>query len=91
MPLDRTEAIAIEGLAFIAEDAARLGRFLALTGLAVADLRARASTPAVLGSVLEHLLGDESLLLVFAAEKGIAAGELLPAARALSAASPARS
>ena len=73
--LDReaAEAIALQGLTFLAEDAARMLRFLKLTGLALDEVRAQAGTPELSLAVLEHLAGDESLLLVFAASRGIAA------------------
>jgi hypothetical protein len=64
---DAAETIAAQGLAFLAEDPGRLAHFLALTGLEPDDLRVRAASPEVLAAVLEHLAGNESLLLVFAA------------------------
>src|SRR5437773_1706072 len=57
------EALALHALAFLAEDPERLGRFLALTGIGPADLKARAGEPEFLGGVLDHLLSDERLLL----------------------------
>ena len=51
---------------------ARLHRFLLATGLEPADLRARAGTPEHAVAVLEHLAGDELLLLVFAEARKIA-------------------
>jgi len=62
------EALALHALAFLAEDPERLGRFLALTGIGPADLKARAGEPEFLGGVLDHLLGDERLLLAFSKE-----------------------
>ena len=47
-------------------------RFLKLTGLEPSEVRARAGTPELSLAVLEHLAGDESLLLVFAASRAIA-------------------
>ena len=73
--LDReaAEAIAMQGLTFLAEDGARMLRFLKLTGLELDEVRGRAGTPELSLAVLEHLAGDESLLLVFAASRGVAA------------------
>jgi hypothetical protein len=62
------EALALHALAFLAEEAERLSRFLALTGIGPADLRARAGEPEFLGGVLDHLLGDERLLMAFSKE-----------------------
>lgn len=77
------ETIGLKALKFLAEDGPRLGRFLALTGLGPADLKRSASSPAVLQAVLEHLLSDESLLLVFAAEADVAPADVEPASRVL--------
>jgi hypothetical protein len=74
-PLDQeaAEAIALQGLTFLAEDEARMLRFLNFTGLELGEVRARAGTRELSLAVLEHLAGDESLLLVFAASRGVAA------------------
>ncbi len=63
------ESLAIDALGFLAEDTERLGRFLAITGLEPATLRAAAQEPHFLASVLEHLLADEALLLAFVANR----------------------
>jgi hypothetical protein len=79
MDVDQAEEIALSALSFLASDIQRLGRFLALTGIGPGELRAEARTPRVLAAVLEHLLQDEGLLLVFAAGNGIAPGLIEPA------------
>ncbi len=76
---ETAEAIAAQGLAFLAGEPRRLTRFLALTGLDPADVPARVNDPAFLAAVLEHLLEDESLLLVFAAGASVPP-EIVPAA-----------
>jgi len=83
MDSDSAETIAISALAFLAEDEQRLGRFLALTGLGPAELKAQAHTPRILAAVLDHLLQDESLLLVFAASNRIAPELITPAQKLL--------
>ncbi len=82
--LDRDAAVAIaaQAVAFLAADDDRLGRFLALTGLSPTELKAGLGQPAFLGAVLDHLLGDEALLLAFAESVEIAP-ELPAAARRL--------
>ena len=72
MVADQAEIIALQALAFLAEDAHRLGTFLALTGLGPDELRAQAREPHLLAAVLDHLLRNESQLLVFAADYRIA-------------------
>ncbi len=71
LDVDGAAAIALDALRFLAADAARLGRFLSLTGIGPAELRAHAGTAGLQSAVLDHLLADESLLLVFAAEAGV--------------------
>lgn len=61
------QKIAVEGLGFLAGDDERLERFLALSGLTPATLRAAAAAPGFLAAVLDHIAGDEMLLLRFAA------------------------
>lgn len=62
---DAAVEVAIAALSFIAEDAEVLGHFLTATGLGPETLREAASEPGFLTAVLEHLMGDESLLLAF--------------------------
>jgi Protein of unknown function (DUF3572) len=70
MDRNGAETIAIEGLSFLAEESERLGRFLALTGISPAQIRAVARDPAFLAGVLDHIAGDESLLLTCAERIG---------------------
>ncbi|KUO61246.1 MAG: hypothetical protein APF80_15545 [Alphaproteobacteria bacterium BRH_c36] len=70
--VDEAEQIALQALHFLAEDEPRLGRFLSLTGIGPAELRASAGEPHVLAAVLGHLLEDESLLLMFVSGSRIA-------------------
>jgi Protein of unknown function (DUF3572) len=76
---DRAEALALQGLTFLAGDSARLTRFLTLTGIDPAELKGWDENPGIQAAVLDHLLADESLLLVFAAEAGVAPEEIAPA------------
>ena len=71
--LDREYAteIGAAALVYLTEDRDRLVRFLELTGVSPDELRQQAQSPALLGALLEHLLGDESMLLVFAASAGL--------------------
>ena len=76
-------ALAISGLTFIASDAERLGRFLALTGIGPGSVRAAARQPDFLLGVLEHLAGNETLLLAFSSEHGFDPADLARARIAL--------
>jgi hypothetical protein len=80
---EEAEAIALQALAFLAEDDARLARFLALTGLRAEDLRQRVDTRELACAVLEHLAADESLLLAFGANRAIAPERIAKALVAL--------
>jgi hypothetical protein len=79
LTLQAAEDLAIQGLAFIAAEPARLSRFLALTGIAPEDIRGQAGSPQFLAAVLEHLAGDESLLLAFASNTSVAPETIAPA------------
>jgi hypothetical protein len=68
---EEAATLALAGLTFLAEDGPRLGRFLALTGIGPDQLKAVADAPETLLAVFDHLLSDESLLLVFTASKDI--------------------
>jgi hypothetical protein len=73
------ENVAVAALSFIAADPERLGRFLAATGIGPGDIRAAAREPLFLAGVLDHLSGDEKLLVAFAGEVGTEPGEILRA------------
>jgi len=64
------QTLAIEALGFLASDMERLEPFLSLTGIDIGNLRQVAAQPSFLVAVLDHLAGDESLLLAFAANGG---------------------
>ena len=80
---EAAEGLAIQALTFIAGDGERLGRFLAITGIGPAQIRAAAQEPGFLIGVLDYLAGDERLLAAFAAEAGIDPGDVGKALAAL--------
>jgi hypothetical protein len=71
LTLDDAETIALQALGFLADDASRVSRFLALTGSDPAQLRADAKNREFQAATLEYMLTDESLLLAFCQESGI--------------------
>ena len=81
--LEAASSIALTSLAFLAQDQDRLEQFMATTGIDVDTLRAEASEPHMMASVLEYLTQDESLLLVFTANSNTAPETLLPALHVL--------
>ena len=68
---EAAEMLAIQALAFIAEEPERLASFLGATGIDPAGIRGAAREPRFLAGVLEHMLGNETLLLAFADSAGI--------------------
>lgn len=66
------ETVAITLLGRLAASPDRLGRFMALTGIAPDDLRRSAGEPSFLAAVLDHVASDEALLIELAAESGLA-------------------
>jgi len=83
MHTDRAESIGVSALLFLASDPRRIERFLALTGVEPGQLRLESRSPHMLAAVLDHLLQDESLLLVFCTEDSIPPEDISPARRAL--------
>jgi hypothetical protein len=68
---ESAEMLAVQALAFIAEDDDRLGVFIASSGIAVSSIRDAARDRDFLAGVLEHMLADENLLIAFAEAGGI--------------------
>jgi hypothetical protein len=75
--------LAIQALAFIAEQPQSLSRFLDASGISVEQIRMASREPGFLAGVLDHMLGDENLLIAFARSAGIDAADVVQAARAL--------
>ena len=84
---DEAEVTALKALAFLAADPDRFSRFMDLSGLDLAAIRASAAEPAFLGGLLDHLLTDDSLLLIFAEEHGLRPGRIAELRRKLPGAS----
>jgi Protein of unknown function (DUF3572) len=80
---ETAEMLAIQALAFMAEDPERLGAFLGGSGLTVEGIRDAAREPSFLCGVLDHMLGNESLLMAFADSAGIDPAEVARARGAL--------
>lgn len=78
--------MAIAALQFIAAEPARIGAFFARSGLDPRELRGQMNDPVFLAGILDHLLGDEPLLLAFCTESGIDPEHVLPARDSMAAA-----
>ena len=66
------ENLAVQALAFLAQDPERLGVFLSLTGIGPGEIRKAAADPAFLAGVLDHVASDEPLLRAVAEHVGVA-------------------
>lgn len=60
------EVTALKALRFLAAEPERLQRFMDLSGMGIQAIRESASDGAFLGGLLDYLLADQTLLLLFA-------------------------
>lgn len=75
--------MALKALAFLASEPERLQRFMDLTGFSIETIRGSASDPGFLGGLLDHLLADQTLLLLFTESEQIAPERVAQARRQL--------
>jgi len=80
---ETAEIVAVEALAWLAEQPEALGRFLAVTGIGPAMLRSAASEPGFLRGVLDYFASDDALLIACANGAGIPAERIATARRVL--------
>lgn len=79
---DTAEILALQALTWLVGQEALVHEFLGSSGLSGADLARAATRPEMLAAVLDFLLEDDSRLLAFCAEAGVAPANPM-AARAL--------
>jgi hypothetical protein len=68
---EAAEALAVAALSFLASEPEHLGNFLAASGMSPDDIRNAAHDPDFLSGVLDHLSGNEALLIAFAQHASI--------------------
>lgn len=78
------EIVAIGVLNRLIPDPGRLERFLAMTGLDPSTIRGSAANPGFLAAVMDHVVGDERLLLEIASEAELDPREIAAAQARLS-------
>jgi hypothetical protein len=78
------ETVAIQALSFLGSEPARLGRFLAETGLGPETLRGAARSPEFLVNVLDFVLSDDAMAKEFAQANGLTPSAVAAARLALS-------
>jgi len=83
IPREFAEMLAIQALAFLAEDPERLGAFLAASGIGPEMIRDAAADPQFLAGILDHVVADEPLLVAVADYAGIRPQEVERAQAAL--------
>jgi hypothetical protein len=71
MQQDSAETIALQALGWLAANEELLPVFLGATGASEADLRARATEPEFLGSVLDFLMMDDAWVVAFCEGQGL--------------------
>ncbi len=67
---EEASELALRALAYLAQDEERVARFLALTGLDATDVRGLVAERGFQLAVLDHLAGDEAMLMDFVAGIG---------------------
>jgi hypothetical protein len=77
------ETLALKALAFLAQSPDDLERFVALSGVTLADLRTRADDPEILAAILDFILVSDELITGFCEMVEIDPRELHAARRAL--------
>lgn len=68
---DPAEHLALDVLDWLIADEERLGSFLNASGIDQSNLRQSLRAPGFLGAVLDHVMGDEAMLLACADSLGI--------------------
>ena len=73
---EQAETLAIGALTYLASEPEALGRFLSLAGIGPAGLRGAAAEPGFLAGLLDYFLANETLLVDYARDAGIAPEEI---------------
>jgi uncharacterized protein DUF3572 len=82
-PREVAEIVAVQALSFIAGDPARLGAFLAESGIGPETLRSAASDPRFLSSVLDFVMRDDATVKAFASASQLHPTNIAAAQQAL--------
>lgn len=59
-------SLARDALIYLSQDADRIGRFLAVTGVGPVEIRERVEDPTFLAGVLDFVLADDAMVVDFA-------------------------
>ena len=83
--IDSARQLGLDALLFLAQDETRIATFLQASGIDAGNLRAKAREDSTLAAVLEYLLANESLMLVFCAHGNQRPEDVFPALEKLQA------
>jgi hypothetical protein len=78
---EQAQELAVCALNYLAQDEDRLNAFLTSTGLAVDNLREAAGSPQFFAALLDHVTGDDALVLGVAAEANVPPESVIYAAQ----------
>ncbi len=84
--MKRTEqavSLARDALIYLSQDADRIGRFLAVTGVGPVEIRNQVDDPVFLAGVLDFILADDAMVVDFAESASIEPEEPARARRLL--------
>lgn len=79
LTVEKARQLGMDALLFLAQDETRIANFLEASGIDPGNLRMNAREDGTLSAVIEHLLANESLLLVFCAHGPHRPEDVLPA------------
>jgi hypothetical protein len=77
MNAEEAQIMALNALVFLASDDDRLLDFVAITGLALEDVRDSADNPVMLAGVMDYVLHNEPLLIAFAEDHSLAPDQVV--------------
>lgn len=83
MTTEQAETIALQALAFLAQEENLLAQFLTTTGLSPEDLKDHFREPELLAGVLDAILADDAVLMTFCNTASLSPETLVRARRAL--------
>jgi hypothetical protein len=68
---EAAETLGVQALEWLAGDPEKLTGFLSASGLSPGELMTRASDPAMLGAILDHLMTADDLVMAFCDAMGL--------------------
>ncbi len=79
----QNDTIPLDFIGFIVSNEEYSERFFSMSGLTIGDLKTQLHDPVFQGFLLDYALMDESLILAFSADRGLAPDAVIKARRKL--------